>query len=122
MAGRNAPEEKNMAVKGAHSLEYLHAVIDRGEGVIYDGEVITDKHKLPSIADMAAGDPDAVASALQKLNDQQAILQAQIMQLQGGVPPPDSTGGTEPPVDTELGPDGKPKKPAPASGGGGATA
>lgn len=104
-----------MAVKGAHSLEYLHAVIDRGEGVIYDGEVITDKHRLPSIADMAAGDPAATAAALEKLEAQQVLLQAQITQLQG------VGGEPSPPEEPELGPDGKPKKPAPPSGGGGAT-
>jgi hypothetical protein len=64
----------------------MRRTVERGEGVLYQGRVITKVAELPSAAALAAGNPQAEAAARTSLEAQIADLQAQVARLQAPAP------------------------------------
>jgi hypothetical protein len=62
--------------------EQMETVIRRGGSVLHNGQTITRVQDLPSLAELAQGDPAAEAEALKALQQQMAEVQSQIAKLQ----------------------------------------
>ena len=60
----------------------MEAVIKQGGSVLHKGRTISRVQDLPSLADLAQGDPVAEVQVLATLQQQMADLQAQIATLQ----------------------------------------
>lgn len=64
----------------------MEHVIRSGGSVVHEGKVYSKMEHLPSEADLAKGDADAEAAALENINRQRAQLDAQEAQLKASKP------------------------------------
>jgi len=64
----------------------MEAVIKGGGSVLYQGRTLSSVAQLPSVAELAQGDPDKEAAATADLQAQIAQLQQQLATLQPSAP------------------------------------
>lgn len=55
----------------------MEAALQQGGSILYDGRVITQQQNLPSVAELAGNDEDAVLEAQKQIDEQQRELDRQ---------------------------------------------